>query len=190
MSGRPFRFDSESEMAAAVYQLGDHPDELLASFAADLTAQGFDVAGVVQGQCASNLGATRLAELQFTPAAPRRRFKADPTIAAPCSTTIARAETALMEAIARKPDLVLINRFGSFERSGGGLLGVLQQAIARDVPVLLAVPQALFGDWFRFSEGLAVKLDCRGDSLDQWWRSLGRGPVARPSATNFCEQFK
>ena len=190
MSGRAFRFDSESEMAAVVYQRGERPDELLAAFAADLTAQGLDVAGVVQGQCASSLGAARLAELQFTPAAPRRRFAADPTIAPPCSATLASAEARLMEAIARKPDLVLINRFGSFEQSGGGLLGVLQQAIARDVPVLLAAPQALFADWFRFSEGLAVKLDCRRDSLDQWWRSLGRGPIRPPATPNFCEQFK
>ncbi len=82
---------------------------------------------------------------------------------------------------------MIINRFGSRERAGGGLVPVIAAAIRRDVPVLLAVPEALFPDWLVASGGLSVRLACRRAGLDGWWRSLGRRGTIREG---FCGRFK
>ena len=191
--GQAFRFDSESDVAALVYGPDDQPDELLAAFAADLVARGFDAVGFVQRRSASPSWSRPCPELICIPTGASMGFIQPGAGDSPFgdrATTLPDAQAWLLAAIDRKPDLVLINRFGTMEQSGGGLAQVVVKAAAAGAPVLLAAPRALFGDWLRFSEGLAVLLDCRRESLDQWWRSLGRSPLPRAEVPTVCEQYK
>ncbi len=162
--------DGDCDVAAMTYAPGDRPDDLLAAFAGDLAGQGVDVVGVVQRRPGPEL--VRLpdgARLDRIPAA------------------LAEAQAWLTQAVDHDPDLLILNRFGTSECAGGGLLSVMSAAIRRDVPVLLAVPEALFGDWLVASGGLSVRLACGRAGLDGWWRSLARLGRTREG---FCARFK
>jgi len=163
--------DGDCDVAAITYRLGECPDDLLAAFATDLAGQGVDVVGVAQRRPGPDL--VRLpdgARIDRVPAG------------------LAEAQVWLTRAVDRDPDLLIINRFGSSECAGGGLVSVIAAAVRRDVPVLLAVPEALFGDWLVASGGLSVRIGCRRAGLDGWWRSLARrGGAIREG---FCARFK
>jgi hypothetical protein len=56
--------------------------------------------------------------------------------------------------------------------------------------VLIAVPEQRFADWIRFSEGMNVRLACRRDALDQWWRTVAGVQPNGDTAGTFCEVAK
>jgi len=96
----------------------------------------------------------------------------------------------LAERVKARPDILIINRFGYREAIGGGLLGVLAEALELNIPTLIAVPRALFSHWLALSNGLAVKLDCRRGEIHRWWHSVSpRLPFTRGEST-FCELYK
>jgi hypothetical protein len=82
-----------------------------------------------------------------------------------------------LQSLERRPDVIVLNRFGSLEVCGCGLIEVLNKAIDRDVPVLIAVPDALFRTWLNAVQGLAVKLQCDRNDLDRWWKSAQPAPA-------------
>jgi hypothetical protein len=94
----------------------------------------------------------------------------------------------LRRRIRRKPELLVINRFGSLERAGGGFCSVIQAALDNDVPVVLAVPAALFEGWLKASHGMMVRLTCERASLDAWWTALDRG--TRADVATLCARTK
>ena len=164
-------FAADSDVAALVYSPGDDPDALLHSFATNLIAGGFDPVGLLQR---------------------RRGTRVDFVLMPDASTVgaLSAAAPSLLDAVRRRPDLLIVNRFGSAELSGGGLLGVLVEAVRRDVPVLIAVPRALFPDWLAFSGGLTIRLDCTRNDLDRWWASLSKPPLPWSRSHTICEQMK
>jgi hypothetical protein len=68
----------------------------------------------------------------------------------------ARATVVMRRALAEKPDLVVLNRFGRLEAEGGGMSAELLDLMAEGVPVLTAVAPAYRGAWADFSGGAAV----------------------------------
>jgi nucleoside-triphosphatase THEP1 len=67
-----------------------------------------------------------------------------------------RASTLAMQALETNPDLLMVNKFGKTECEGGGFRPLIAEAIAREVPVLIAVPQTNIEAWQTFAEGLAI----------------------------------
>jgi len=164
-------FAADSDVAALVYARGDDPDALLGSFATDLVAGGFGPVGLLQ----------------------RRRGNRVDYLLMPGTSAVAglsAAAPSLLAAVRRRPDLLIVNRFGWAELSGGGLLGVLVEAVRLDVPVLIAVPQALFADWLAFSDGLTIRLGCTRTGLERWWASLSKPPQPWSRSPTICEQLK
>ena len=180
--------DSDRDIAAVVYERRENPDALMASFAADLIEQGFDAIGVVQQPTVARDNAAAVTELRFLSS--RKGASLLPGEAAPFPAAMPFAQEWLIGMVRRRPDLIVINRFGSFERAGGGLLHAVREAVTRDIPVVIAVPQALFGEWLSVTQGLAVKLECHRLSLDRWWQSLGRTSAAPTPRDRACETFK
>jgi hypothetical protein len=170
-------FDTDCDIAALVYAPSEDPDAMLLSFTGDLAACGVDIAGLLQRRS----DATSAVEFALMPDAFR---------AMACGNALPQAAAALRAAIEQGPDLLVINRFGSAELSGGGLLGVLIEAAGRDIPVLIAVPAALFPGWLAFTGGVAVRLACRRAGLERWWRSLAPAQSFRLPAETACERFK
>ena len=164
-------FAADSDVAALVYAPGDDPDALLGSFATDLVADGFSPVGLLQRR--------RVARLDYL-LMPGTRAVAALSAAAP----------SLLAAVRRGPDLLIVNRFGSAELSGGGMLEVFVEAVRLDVAVLIAVPQALFTDWLAFSGGLTIRLDCTHAGLERWWASLSKPPQPWSRSPTVCEYLK
>ena len=74
----------------------------------------------------------------------------------PADRRIARAITA---AIRDGADVVIVNRFGKLEAEGRGLIDLIDQAVAADIPVLIAVPEHRFAAWIKDRD--AMSCGCR-----------------------------
>jgi Protein of unknown function (DUF2478) len=186
-------FDAQCDLAAVVYGADDDPDRLISGFAADLRRAGCRPVGVVQlgRSCQSDhprLGVTLLPDgevvglaLDDEPASGGCRLDRD---------RLASLSMRLAAAIDDGADLVIINRFGRSEAEGEGLIDLIPQALDADIPVLIAVPEQRFADWIKFSEGMNVRLACRRDALDRWWRTVAGVPRNSGTAGTFCEVAK
>jgi hypothetical protein len=189
---RRVTFDAQCDVAAVVYDAGDDPDGLLIDFVDDLRRAGLRPVGVVQAGRSCRAESPRLGVVVL-PGGDTVCLVADPGACdAGCRLDAGRlADLArrLAAAIQEGADLVIINRFGSSEAKGGGLIDLIVQALDADMPVLIAVPERRFPDWIRFSGGMNVRLACRRDALDRWWRSVAQSAVRRRPSTadTFCE---
>jgi len=185
-------FDSECDVAALVYGQEDDPDVLLRTFARDLREQGYDALGVVQRRGAVDAG--RLGPPEFV-LLPDENSGADGgrnevSGGVDCAIQLEDVAARLALALGRRPDLLILNRYGSMEVAGAGLLRVLSAAIDLDVPVVIAVPEVLFARWLTLANGLAVRLKPNLDALNGWWRSLRRTPGRGGNWGSVCEMFK
>ncbi|MFT4119931.1 DUF2478 domain-containing protein [Bradyrhizobium sp.] len=185
-------FDAQCDLAALVYEPHQDPDAVLRNFAADLSARGVRVVGMVQaGQCAdSSLSAVLLHNGEKLLLAQ----DLDPA-ARGCRLDLARLQNAgerIADALADGADLVIINRFGKRERDGKGLSHLISRALDADIPVVIAVGKDHFPDWIKFAGGMSVKLNCERDALGAWWQGIaaaGAEPDARSHPT-VCEILK
>lgn len=183
---------SDCDLAALVYDRGDEPDDLLRSFLDRRIGEGHDAIGVSQTGRPRIDGPDRVPTFGLVP-----RFEWSETIgiipsARPgaCRATLDRLARTLAEALPREPDVLVLNRFGRAEAEGTGLIGLLAEAVIAEVPVLIAVPRALFRDWLRLTRGMTVRIEPSRDGLERWWRSLGHGAVAANHPATACERLK
>jgi hypothetical protein len=184
------RLHAECDVAALVYQPGEDPDRSLSNFLHDLRIRGYNAAGLLQ-RCRPGLqDAHDPVEFYLVPGGSTGARGAKQDTAARCSSAqLQHLCDRFLQLLERRPDIAVLNRFGSLELCGLGLIEVLNTAIDRDVPVLIAVPDALFGSWLRTVQGLAVKLRNRND-LDRWWKSVQPAPAKAAARSNFCASFK
>ena len=68
----------------------------------------------------------------------------------------ARASVVLRRAADEQADLVISNRFGGLEASGGGFCSELLELMSRDVPVLTVVSPRHLQAWEQFTGGATV----------------------------------
>ncbi|BAI76255.1 hypothetical protein AZL_d04290 (plasmid) [Azospirillum sp. B510] len=188
-------FDDRSDVAALVYGGGDDPDSLLSAFLLDLQAQGFDAVGVVQVRPDASVTGMAAPGFRLLPGrggepAPEGREGETPGFGTPGVETLAGIGRRLAALVELRPDIVVLNRFGWQELNGFGLLDVLQLAMLRDVPAVIAVPDALFPHWLDLADGLTVKLPCDRAALDRWWASLWRAPSPAGRRSTLCERAK
>jgi Protein of unknown function (DUF2478) len=196
-------FDTQCDLAAVVYGADDDPDRVISGFAADLRRSGCRPVGVVQlgRSCQSEaprLGVKMLPDGEVVGLALDDEPHSDaPHSDAPHSggcrldpDRLAGLSMRLAAAIDDGADLVIINRFGRSEAEGKGLIDLIPQALDADIPVLIAVPEQRFAAWIRFSEGMNVRLACRRDALDRWWRTVAGAPRNGSTAGTFCEIAK
>ena len=66
-----------------------------------------------------------------------------------------RAASLAMRGLERRPGLLVINKFGKTECEGGGFRSLIAEALGRDIPVLVAVPQHNTEAWQVFAGGLS-----------------------------------
>jgi hypothetical protein len=189
-------FDAQCDLAAVVYGPDDDPDRLFIDFADDLNRAGRRAIGLVQvgRTCRSQdpgLGVVVLPEGDVAPLVGEDL----PACTAGCRLDAARlagAAKRVAGAIAGGSDLVIISRFGRMEAAGGGLADLITRAVAAGIPVLIAVPEHRFAALVKFADGMNVRLACRREALDRWWRSVGGEQASRlqHGGPTFCEQWK
>jgi hypothetical protein len=190
------RFDAQCDFASVVYGPDDDPDGLFIDFTDDLYRSGLRPVGVIQSGRSCRAEDPRLGVVML-PGGETVGLVADiaDRDAAACrldDQRLSELAERLAAAIDDGPDLLVINRFGRAEAEGRGLIKPIAQALLADIPVLIAVPERRFSDWIRFSDGMNVRLPCRRQALDRWWRSVAGTSVRRsPGVTaTFCEWAK
>ena len=84
-------------------------------------------------------------------------------------------EVALGEAAARiegsmedRPDLLVLNKFGKAECSGGGLLDLIASAMDRQITVVIGVPKSNLQAWRDFAGEFSVELSDDLSEIETW----------------------
>jgi len=186
--------DRECDIAAVVYARGDDPDALLRSFATDVASSGCRVVGFHQdGHCHATNG-MRLTLLPAGRAVPISQELGPGSSS--CSLDAAQLDCACSELrrylTSSGAELVVLNRFGKLEEAGRGLRAEIIAAVLAEIPLIIAVSEHRFDAWNRFVGGMSVKLACRRDHVDRWWRSVrDMAPQSLASASaRFCGDWK
>jgi uncharacterized protein (DUF4213/DUF364 family) len=168
-------------------------DTLLGDFAREIQRRGFKVAGLIQrngdagDDCACvmeliDLGSGDTIRISQDLGAGSNSCRVDPG-------GIAEAGSRLRISMNDKPDLVVVNKFGGLEKSGGGLSDELLWAMAEGLPVITSVSGRLIDEWLEFSGGHCDLLRPDEAALWQWWGTqrlyqdlllgVADGPVSR-----------
>lgn len=95
-------------------------------------------------------------------------------------------EAAMAEAAARieanlenAPDLLVLNKFGKAECTGGGLLDLIANAMERKIAVVIGVPSSNLRAWRDFAGDLAVEHSDGTGEIQRWMESLERSISCR-----------
>ncbi|MEQ4618103.1 MAG: DUF2478 domain-containing protein [Corticimicrobacter sp.] len=81
---------------------------------------------------------------------------------------LSRASVVLRRALAEKPDLVIVNRFGSSEAEGDGFTEELLALIEAGIPLLLIVNTRYLEAWRHFNGGMGDEIACEQAAVAEW----------------------
>jgi nucleoside-triphosphatase THEP1 len=65
----------------------------------------------------------------------------------------------LRRALADRPDVVIVNKFGKSESEGGGLRDVIADVVGAGIPLLISVPRRNLDAWRSFAGDAATEID-------------------------------
>lgn len=68
----------------------------------------------------------------------------------------------------RRPDFLIINRFGRGEAEGHGFRDVIGKACALEIPVFCAVKKDYWADWNKYTGDISVELPPREEDIITW----------------------
>ncbi|CAG4884328.1 protein of unknown function [Georgfuchsia toluolica] len=196
MSLVPFTFtdanmDESSDwphIAAIVHAEHGTADGLLADFVFGLRASGRRVCGLIQQyKDDTDKESAMLVDLDGGECFPL--FQNLGTGSTSCGLdeiSIAAASAVLRRALSEKPDLVVANRFGELEATGGGFAAEMLALMAEGVPLITVVVEKYLNDWRRFTGGAAKELRPQREALEAWFSDLSQlkgPPISRPESS-------
>lgn len=85
---------------------------------------------------------------------------------------LAQAGSVLRRALEERPDLVIVNRFGTSEAAGRGFSAEILALISAEIPVLVLLNPTYLEDWLRFSGDEYHLLPPHDRALDEWASTL------------------
>jgi len=186
--------DADGDIAALVYSSGDRPDLVLCEFARRLADTGQRACGLIQFRDRSfdathrrimvldSWQVVNVARKDHVVGNSRCRFDGD---------WLDRMGGLVKASIRRGVDAVIVNRFGPLEAAGRGFRDAIMAASETETPLIIAVPEFEFERWTRFSNGMAVRLDCTLEPVLGWWNRLsGRDPHGLKLDRRACELLK
>ncbi|AMN47591.1 molybdenum ABC transporter ATP-binding protein [Steroidobacter denitrificans] len=159
-------------IAAIVSSEPEAADALLAEFAMRLGRQGWRVRGLVQHTRRSGGKYKQMMLVDLND--PTSRFPISQDLGTGSSACrldpagIAAASIVLRNALRQKADLVIANRFGVLEATGGGLSDELLSLMSERTPLLLVVAERYLEAWRDFTGGEGVELPPRIEVLEAW----------------------
>ncbi len=160
-------------LAAIVYEDGKRIDDILAGFVADLRRQGWRVGGLLQSGEAEARGDVFLRDIESERSLSLMQDLGKGSEACRLDLAgLAQASGLLRETIARRPQLIVVNRFGHAEASGAGLRDEIGAAAQSGAPVLIAVSTKRLEPWRDYQHGLFATLACERRALDAWWADI------------------
>jgi uncharacterized protein (DUF4213/DUF364 family) len=92
----------------------------------------------------------------------------------------------LRQAVADRPDLLVVNRWGEQEANGRGFADEMLAAMSEGIPVLTLVDHRWLGAWQTFTGGAASLLPPSAAALHRWFAGLGVASV-RPKGSVLAE---
>lgn len=165
-------------LAAIVFEKSEEINPLMAAFAAALTDRGRRLAGFIQ--VSANTPGCACAETHVLDLESGARIPILQNLgieAKACranSAALAGVAAGLRAALERRPDLLIVNRFGRLESEGKGMREDIGAAALSGIPVLVGVATRYLEAWRAFTLGLDEELACSQIALDDWWRRLER----------------
>lgn len=91
-------------------------------------------------------------------------------------SSLAETSAILRSALEKRPDLVVVEKFGEQEQTGEGLLDEIMHIITEGIPLLIAVPEPALDKWQEQSGGLGAILEFTKHDMQNWWSSLSDRP--------------
>lgn len=163
-----------SSIAALVHADHGTADGLLADFAFALRAAGWRVSGLVQ-QFRGGTDKNAIVLVDLDEGTSFQLFQDLGPGAGSCSIdlgSLAAAGRVLRDALGRRPDLVIVNRFGALEAAGKGFADEMLALMSEGIPVLTVVSEPYRFDWRHFTGGLGAELEASADALERWFARL------------------
>lgn len=162
-------------VAAIVHADHGLADGLLADFAFALKNRGRRVRGLVQRFRGGGSGKEDAMLVDLGEGTTYPLFQNLGTGSVSCSvdqTSIASASVVLRRALSENPDLVIVNRFGALEATGGGFATEMLALMSEGIPLLTVVAEPYLFDWRHFTGGAGVPLAPQPEALENWFAGL------------------
>jgi nucleoside-triphosphatase THEP1 len=149
-------------ITALIYTDSEAADRLLRETALALLEQGTRLAGLVQhnqprqGRSRCDMVLEELASGDLVPISQDRGLHARG-----CALDVHQLLDGMQRvrrALAIRPDLVILNKFGKTESEGGGFRPLIADVIEAGVPLLIAVPWRNIESWRLFAGDLAQEI--------------------------------
>lgn len=176
-------FRPPSPITAIVYDDGPRMDRQLREIVGALKSAGLNLAGFVQ-HAKPRKGRSRCdMVLEDLHSGERIEISEDRgEHARGCMLAVQqlmRASAAASGALDAAPDLLVVNKFGKTEAEGGGFRALIAEAMAREIPIVIAVPQTNLEKWRAFTEGYVTEhaLSAMHGDSDAVCRAMGLLPV-------------
>ncbi len=172
--------ETVSRLAAIVFDPDEEPDEALIAFVDEAIAARRAHRGPGAGEGRGRPWRSTRRQAARSPGGEilpiMQDLGAGATGCAVDPAAIAKAARLLDRAVATKPDLLVVNRFGRLESEGAGMLAEIGQAFAEGVAMIVCVPRRYCEAWNAFAAGLDAQLPARREAIEAWWRAIA--PVA------------
>ena len=174
---RKMSTESDIRAAAVVYRSEVNDRHALADFARELADAGYRLGGVVQEVSVDEQGrrthidSVDLATGDRVTINPPGPTGSDGTSCSLDTAALADAGAPLRRMLIEPPDLVVAEKFGEQEQSGGGLMDDILEIIAAGLPVLVLVPEPALASWREMTGDQIEEVPCETDALRRWWHS-------------------
>jgi nucleoside-triphosphatase THEP1 len=159
-------------LGVVAYPEGGDVEALLARFADSLRGQGVAVGGLLQRSSREANGRPRMEMIDIESGDTlliSQNLGAKSSACCVDVTGVASASAYLRRAIARRPDLLIINKFSGLEAKGGGLRAEFLEALASGLPVLTGLSMRNREAFEAMAAGAAEFLDASEAALQGWW---------------------
>lgn len=160
-------------VAAIVHEGRGQVDTLIAGLVAQLRGAGHRVLGIMKEPPVENPGSCDQ-DMILIDIAQGDRYNISQNLGT-CSEgcklnpeAVTAASVVLRRAIAAKPDLIIVNRFGKLEMIGDGFHAEILAVIEAGIPVITAVSTDHYSAWEEFTGGCAVKLAPEPAEVAAW----------------------
>lgn len=159
-------------VAAVVYATGDRIQEFFAQVARRIEGAGVAAAGLLQHSLQGGASDRCMFEMEDLGAGRRYPISQDlgPESSA-CAidhAAVAAASVVLRRAIASRPDVVLVNKFGALEAAGEGLRQEMTEIVAAGLPLLTTVNREHLADWRGYVGTTGAELPMDVDAVLAW----------------------
>lgn len=173
-------------IAAIVHEERGQADVLIMQMVEQLRGAGHHVLGIVKEPASSNPGTCK-EDMILIDIERGDRYNISQDLGA-CSegctldpSVVTEASVVLRRALAARPELIVVNRFGKLEMTGSGFHAEMIAIIEAGIPVITAVSTDHYAAWEEFTGGYATTLPPDAGAIAAWCAQQLSGPSGQAS---------